>query len=550
MLSAVYMSFFFLDYLPPVFNPMIVHEKGFGFYVFLGIGFMLILFMIAILQYRSTYTLIYEESANRRIRLAEKLRKLPLAFFAEKNLTDLTSTIMEDCTELEHTFSHAVPQLFASAISLIVIAIGLLLFHWQLALALLWVVPIAVIALFLSKKIQRRQFRQTLQVKLAMSEVIQEGLETIQEIKAYHLQDSYLDHLNKRADKYEQSLIRTELIAGGLVKSAESFLKLGLPSVMIIGTSLFLSGQVDFIVFLMFLIIGSRIYNPISEVFNNMAALFYLDTRIQRMKDMELLPVQSGRTDFHPENYTISFDHVGFSYEEGKEVLRALSFQANQGEITALVGPSGGGKSTVAKLAARFWDIDSGTITLGNQNIREVSPETLLEHFAVVFQDVVLFNSSVMDNIRIGRRNATDQEVMYAAKIAQCDGFVQKLPQGYETLLGENGAALSGGERQRISIARALLKDAPIILLDEATASLDVENETKIQSAISELVRDKTVLIIAHRMRTIANADKIVVLNEGKIQEMGSPEELKRRDGWFSQMMKLQSETSCSSIVT
>jgi len=544
MLSAVYVYLFFSDYLPTILNPSVAVLRSPGFYLITGISFMVILFLIAVLQYRSTYTVIYEESASRRIHLAEKLRKLPLAFFGEKNLTDLTSTIMEDCTELEHTFSHAVPQLFASLISLTIIAIGLFFYQWQLALALFWVVPISGLAIMISKKMQRQGFEKVLKVKLAMSEAIQEGIETIQEIKAYHQESSYLEDLRKKADAFEQNLVRVEIITGGLLKSAESFLKLGLASVIIVGANLLAIGQVDFFVYLMFLIVASRIYNPISEVFNNMAALFYLDVRIQRTKDIDLLPVQSGRTQFQPDGYTITFDHVGFSYEEGKQVLHDLSFTANQGEITALVGPSGGGKSTTAKLSARFWDADTGKIFLGSQDIGAISPETLLESFAVVFQDVVLFNSTVMDNIRIGKRDATDEEVVHAAKIAQCDNFVRKLPNGYQTVLGENGETLSGGERQRISIARALLKDAPIILLDEATASLDVENETKIQSALSELVREKTVLIIAHRMRTIANADKIVVLEQGRIREMGSPEELKEENGWFAQMLYRQSEAS------
>ncbi len=542
MLSAFYVYLFFSDYLPPIVNPSTADVRSPGFYLVTGISFMGILFLIAILQYRSTFTVVYDESANRRIHLAEKLRKLPLAFFGEKNLTDLTSTIMEDCTELEHTFSHAVPQLFASVISLTLIGIGLFFYQWQLALALFWVVPISGMAILTSKKIQRRGFDKVLTMKLAMSGAIQEGLETIQEIKAYHQQASYLEDLSKKADAYEQNLVRVEIITGGLVKSAESFLKLGLASVIIVGASLLVNGQVDFFVYLMFLIIATRIYNPISEVFNNMAALNYLDVRIQRTKDIDRLPVQSGQTLFQPDGYTITFDHVGFSYQKGKQVLHDLSFTANQGEITALVGPSGGGKSTTAKLAARFWDVDTGKIFLGSQDISDISPETLLESFAIVFQDVVLFHSTVMDNIRIGKRDATDEEVIRAAKIAQCDLFVRRLPNGYQTVLGENGETLSGGERQRISIARALLKDAPIILLDEATASLDVENETKIQSALSELVREKTVLIIAHRMRTIANADKIVVLEQGRIKEMGSPEELKRKNGWFAQMLYRQSE--------
>jgi ATP-binding cassette subfamily B protein IrtB len=542
MLPAVFIFLFLDDYLRPVLDPSATVTSGFWYYVLLGIGFMLLMYIATIFQYRSTYTTIYDESANRRISLAEKLRKLPLAFFGEKNLSDLTSTIMDDCTDLEHTFSHAVPQLFASVISITLIAVGLFFYNWQLSLALFWVVPVAAGILIISKKLLHQKNQVTYQTKRDVSEQIQEGLDTIQEIKSYNQEESYLDELNKKVDRYEGQLARGELLTGGLVNSAQSLLKLGLASVILVGAGLLASGSIELFKYLIFLMIAASIYNPVSEVFNNLAALFYLDIRINRMNEMEALPVQQGKTDFSPESYDIVFDQVDFSYEEGKQVLQNVSFTAKQGEITALVGPSGGGKSTSAKLAARFWDIDLGRILLGGQDISETEPETLLKHFSVVFQDVVLFNTTVMDNIRIGKRDATDKEVMHVAKLAQCDEFVSKMPNGYHTIIGENGETLSGGERQRISIARALLKDAPIVLLDEATASLDVENETKIQAGISELVRNKTVLIIAHRMRTVANADKIVVLENGKVAENGSPEELKKQDGIFAKMVKRQME--------
>ncbi|MGV8092654.1 MAG: ABC transporter ATP-binding protein [Mangrovibacterium sp.] len=540
MLPAVFIFLFLEDYLRPVLDPSATVTNGFWYYVLLGIGFMLLMYIVAIFQYRSTYTTVYDESANRRISLAEKLRKLPLAFFGEKNLSDLTSTIMDDCTDLEHTFSHAVPQLFASVISILLIATGLFFYNWQLSLALFWVVPVAAGILIISKKLLHQKNQVTYQTKRDVSEQIQEGLDTIQEIKSYNREESYLVELNKKVDRYENQLVRGELLTGGLVNSAQSLLKLGLASVIIVGAGLLASGSIELFKYLIFLMIAASIYNPVSEVFNNLAALFYLDIRINRMNEMAALPVQQGKTDFSPESYDILFDEVDFSYEEGKQVLQNVSFTAKQGEITALVGPSGGGKSTSAKLAARFWDIDSGKILLGGQDISEIEPETLLKNYSVVFQDVVLFNTSVMDNIRIGKRDATDEEVMRVAKLAQCDEFVSKMPDGYHTIIGENGETLSGGERQRISIARALLKDAPIVLLDEATASLDVENETKIQAGISELVRNKTVLIIAHRMRTVANADKIVVLENGKMAESGSPDELKMKSGVFAKMVKRQ----------
>ncbi len=541
MLPAVFVFFFLEDYLRPVLNAGDSVLHGVFYYILLGVAFMVLMYVFAVWQYRSTYTTVYEESANRRISLAEKLRKLPLAFFGEKNLSDLTATIMDDCTDLEHTFSHAVPQLFASIISIVLITIGMAFYNWQLTLALFWVVPVALAVILLVKRSMLKSNESNYLNKRAVSEQIQEGLDTVQEIKSYNQEEDYLGKLDERIDTYEKVLTRNELMLGILVNGSQSILKLGLASVIIVGAGLLATGRVDFFTYLIFMVIGSRIYAPINEVMNNLAALFYLDVRIGRMNEMEALPVQQGTADFCPEGYDIEFRHVGFSYEEGKRVLQDVSFTARQGEITALVGPSGSGKSTAAKLAARFWDIQSGVITLGGQDISLVEPETLLKNFSIVFQDVVLFNASIMDNIRIGRRDATDEEVMRVARLARCDEFVAKMPQGYRTVIGENGETLSGGERQRISIARALLKDAPIVLLDEATASLDVENETRIQAGISELVRNKTVLIIAHRMRTIANADKIVVLENGSVTETGTPRELQERNGLFARMMKRQS---------
>jgi ATP-binding cassette subfamily B protein len=540
MLPAVYVFLFLGDYLRALINHVETVHQGVWYYTGMGVLFMLVTWVIARLQYRSTFTTIYEESANRRISLAEKLRKLPLAFFGEKNLSDLTSTIMSDNTELEHTFSHAVPQLFASIVSILLIAAGLFFYHWQLSLALFWVVPAAAAVILLSKKWQRKNNKLIYDNKRNVSEHIQEGLDTIQEIKSYSNEKKYLDELDEKLDDYEKILTRGELITGVLVNGAQGLLKLGLASVIIVGARLLSTGSLDLFTYFMFLIVASRIYGPVNEVFNNLAALFYLDIRINRMNEMEALPIQKGKTEFNPEHFDIVFDKVNFSYETGKQVMEDVSFKARQGEITALVGPSGGGKSTSAKLAARFWDVDSGKILLGNQKINRIEPETLLQNYSVVFQDVVLFNTTIMDNIRIGRRNATDEEVLRVAKLAQCDEFVSKMTDGYQTVIGENGETLSGGERQRISIARALLKDAPIVLLDEATASLDVENETKIQAGISRLIKNKTVLLIAHRMRTVANADKIVVLENGKVVESGRSDELKVKNGLFAKMVERQ----------
>ncbi|MFV0323125.1 MAG: ABC transporter ATP-binding protein [Bacteroides xylanisolvens] len=540
MLPAVFVFLFLEEYLRPVFQPSASVTHGILYYSLLGIVFMIIMYIFTVLQYRSTYTTVYDESANRRISLAEKLRKLPLAFFGEKNLSDLTATIMDDCTDLEHTFSHAVPQLFASIISILLITVGMAFYNWQLTIALFWVVPLAAAILLFSKKAIRKSNESNYLNKRMVTEHIQEGLDTIQEIKSYNQERDYLDNLDASVDTYEKVLTRNELVLGILVNGSQSVLKLGLASVIIVGANLLASGTIDLFTYLIFMVIGSRVYAPVGEVMNNIAALFYLDVRISRMNEMEALPVQHGTTDFTPKGYDIEFQQVDFAYEQGKQILNNLSFTARQGEKTALVGPSGSGKSTAARLAARFWDIQSGKITLGGQDISRIDPETLLTNYSVVFQEVVLFNASIMDNIRIGKRDATDEEVRRVARLAQCDEFVSKMPQGYQTIIGENGETLSGGERQRISIARALLKDAPIVLLDEATASLDVENETKIQAGISELVRNKTVLIIAHRMRTVANADKIVVLDNGSVAEMGTPEELKKKNGIFARMVNRQ----------
>lgn len=540
MLPAVFVFLFLDDYLRPILIPDSSPVHGLLYYSLLALFFILVMYVVSVFQYRSTYISVYEESANRRISLAEKLRKLPLAFFGEKNLSDLTATIMDDCTDLEHTFSHAVPQLFASLISIVLIAVGMAFYNWQLTLALFWVVPVALLVILLSKKKMRKDNRMNYLNKRSVSEQIQEGLETIQEIKSYNRENDYLEKLNAKLDRYEKEMTRGELLIGVFVNGSQSILKLGLASVIIAGAQLLAVGRIDLFTYLIFMIIGSRIYTPIDEVLNNLAALSDLDVRINRMNEMEELPIQHGKTEFTPQDYDIVFDKVDFSYESGKQVLKNVSFSARQGEVTALVGPSGGGKSTAVKLAARFWDVQSGKITLGGEDISLVEPETLLKSYSVVFQDVVLFNASIMENIRIGKRDATDEEVIRAARQARCDEFVSKMPQGYQTVIGENGETLSGGERQRVSIARALLKDAPIVLLDEATASLDVENETKIQTAISELVRNKTVLIIAHRMRTVANADKIVVLDNGSVAETGSPEELGKRNGLFARMVDRQ----------
>lgn len=536
MLPATYLFFFLMEYLGE--NSSAKHS--FWFYVVLAGVLAGVMYFISRRQYDSTYTTVYTESANRRISIAEKLRRLPLAFFSERNLSDLTSTIMEDCTMLEHTFSHAVPQLFASSLSLIIIAVGVFFYNWQMAVALFWVVPLALIVLIIARHEFDKAYTHVYLIKRNVTEQIQEGLECVQEIKSYNGEQEYNRRFDGILKHYEKNLINHELIAGVIVNLSFTLLKLGMTTVIVYGAWLLSRGELSAFDYMVFLVVSAMVYNPVEDVCMHIAVLTFLDVRIKRMKEITAMPEQGGSADTQISNYDIVFNHVSFSYEKGKQVLHDVSFTARQGEVTALVGPSGGGKTTAAKLAARFWDIDSGEIMLGGKDISQIDPEKLLRNYAVVFQDVLLFNASITDNIRIGRRNATDEEIRHVARLARCDEFISRMPQGYDTIIGENGETLSGGERQRISIARALLKDSPVILLDEATASLDAENETLIQAGISELVRNKTVIIIAHRMRTVCNADKIVVLKNGSICEQGAPDELMKQDGEFARMLQLQ----------
>lgn len=539
MLPPTYLFLFLMEYLE-----VGTDQHTLWFYILLAVVLMGMMFFIARWQYDSTYTTIYNESAQRRISLAEKLRRLPLAFFGERNLSDLTSTIMEDCTSLEQIFSHAVPQLFASVLSMFIIAVSLFFYDWRLAVALFWVVPMALAALLLARHQLDKAFVHLYHVKRGVTEQVQEGLECVQEIKSYCGEKAYNQSFDKRLKDYEKELVNHELVAGVFVNLSAMILKLGMPTVIITGAWLLQRGEVSIFIYLAFLLVSAMVYNPIQDVCNNLAILAFLDVRINRMKEMEAMPEQEGSKEVKMDNYDIEFRNVSFAYETEKQVLHNVSFTAKQGEVTALVGPSGGGKSTTAKLAARFWDIDGGKILLGGNDIAHIDPETLLRNYAVVFQDVLLFNASISDNIRIGKRDATDEEVRRVAQLAQCDDFISRMPQGYDTVIGENGETLSGGERQRISIARALLKDAPVILLDEATASLDAENETKIQAGISELVQGKTVIIIAHRMRTVRNANHIVVLGGGTVIEQGTPEDLMAKGGEFARMVKLQQENN------
>lgn len=505
-------------------------------------GVLLILFSYRWV-YGATYYATYKESSVRRISLAEKLRKLPLSFFGKKDLSDLTTTIMADCTTLEQSFSHWVPEFFGAMISTVLVAICLFVFDWRMALAVLWVLPVSLAIVAFSGKVQNYFTRKQTEAKLAVADGIQEALETMRDLKSNNAEGKYLDVLDKKIDKMEGRMIKSELGAAMFVVPASMILKLGMGTVALVGGILLAEGTLTVLSFFMFLLVASRLYDPLASSLQNLAAIISTRIPIERMNSIENYPVQPGTDELKTKDYDIVFENVSFSYNTGEQVLNNVSFTAKQGEVTALIGPSGGGKSTAAKLAARFWDADSGKITIGGQDVRNVDPEKLLSAYSIVFQDVTLFNNTVMENIRIGRQGATDAEVLAAAKEAQCDEFVEKLPEGYQTMIGENGSMLSGGERQRISIARALLKDSPVILLDEATASLDAENETQIQKAISRLVKGKTVLIIAHRMRTVEGADKLVLLQEGKVAEQGTPQELFAKGGLYTKMCKLQQQS-------
>lgn len=513
-------------------------------YTVIGIVILAVVFIFHYCQYTATYLGTYDESARRRIGLAEKLRTLPLTFFHQRDLADLTSTIMGDCANFEHAFSHTVPQFFGAVISTGIVCIGLLIFNWQMGLALLWVAPISFAIVILSRKWQEKLSKKHMNARLELAEGIQECLETVQDIKACNQEEDYLRKLDAKMDAAEKAQISSEMTTASLLTTGQMFLRLGLATVIVVGNSLVVSGDTSLFTYILFLIAASRLYDPLSGAMSNMAELFSVQLQVNRLKEIEEYPEETGEKNIHTNGYDITFDHVQFSYEKGKPVLRDVSFTAKQGQVTALVGPSGGGKSTVAKLAAKFYPLDGGRILLGGTDIAPLNSTMLMKNFSIVFQDVVLFNNTIMENIRVGKKDATDEEVIAAAKAAQCDEFISKLSDGYQTVIGENGSTLSGGECQRLSIARALLKDAPVILLDEATASLDVDNETEIQNAISRLVKGKTVLIIAHRMRTVEAADNIVVLSDGIVAENGTHEELMKENGLYHRLVDLQTASA------
>ncbi|WP_026497948.1 ABC transporter ATP-binding protein [Butyrivibrio sp. WCD2001] len=499
-------------------------------------------------QYRATYGLVYGEVKSVRISLAERMRKLPLGYFGKRDLADLTETIMGDVNRLEHVWSHCLGYLYGSYISTAIVAVMLFSFDWRLSIACLWGVPVAFILLFGSRKINKRNSEITKQAGIQVSDGIQETLENIREIRATNQEEKFLKVLNDKIDNHEKTMLSGELSCGIFVNAASVIMRLGVATTILTGTKLILEGQVDFMVLFMFLLVITRIYAPFDQALALIAEMLMSQISASRLMEIHDTKTAEGADSFSPKGHDIVFENVGFAYDD-EQVLRGVSFTAREGEVTALVGPSGSGKSTCARLAARLWDIPEGTIRVGGANIAAVDPEVLLTDYSMVFQDVVLFDDTVMENIRLGKHGASDEEVRAAAKAANCDEFVEKLPQGYDTPIGENGAKLSGGERQRISIARALLKNAPIVLLDEATASLDVENETKVQGALSRLLAGKTVLVIAHRMRTVEAADKIVVLADGKVAEEGNPADLmKKENGIFKRMAQLQSDSAGWSI--
>lgn len=519
---------------------------GYNLWLYVGIGILILalIFIMHYLQYTVTYMGTYQESERRRITLAEKLRTMPLCFFQEHDLSDLTGTIMGDCAGFEHAFSHTVPQFWGSLISTAIVCVALLIYDWRMGLALLWVAPVAFAIVLLSRKLQSGLGKKHIDAKLAMADGIQECLETVQDIKACNQEEQYLKKLDAKLEASEKTRISSEMVTASLVTTGQMFLRLGLATVIVVGNALMMNGQTTLFSYILFLIAASRLYDPLSGAMTNMAELFSVDLSVERLKKIQDYKEEEKQTAYRTNGYDIVFDHVSFAYEPGKPVLKDVTFTAKQGQVTALVGPSGGGKSTVANLAAGFYDVNGGKITLGGTDIAPIDSVSMMKDFSVVFQNVVLFNNTVMENIRVGRKNATDTEVIAAAKAAHCHDFIEKLPDGYQTVIGENGSTLSGGECQRLSIARALLKDAPVILLDEATASLDVDNETEIQEAISRLIKGKTVLVIAHRMRTVENADKIVVLADGVVAESGTHAELMQKNGLYARLVNLQTASA------
>ena len=506
-------------------------------YIVIILVMLLVMFFVARWDYVRLYDNVYNESANSRIDIANRLKKLPLSYFGKRDVSDLSATMMSDLNLYEQIFSHSVPHIYATSISTVIISVMILAYNWQLGLAALWVIPVSLLLFSLSKKKQRNDVNAYVKTSRDVLDDLQEQIDQIQEIKSYNLEERTLNEFYHKMDGNTRNKVKMELSAGIATALAGMLMKLGIVSVAIVGANMLIAGQINILVYIAYLILTASIYVPIEGILSFMAMIVTLDGVVARIKEIKTMPIQEGKQEMNPRDYSIDFKDVVFGYED-YTVINGVSFTAKQGEVTALIGASGSGKTTLTKLAARFWDIQQGKILLGGEDISQIDPETLLKNYAIVFQDVVLFNASIKDNIRIGKKGATDEEVTRVAKIARCDEFIDRMPDGIDTVIGENGERLSGGERQRISIARALLKDAPIILMDEATASLDVENESLIQEALSELIKEKTVIVIAHRMRTIRGADKIVLLHQGKIEAMGTDAELRVQSATYRKMLE------------
>lgn len=541
-MSIGVLYYFCVDFMIPLLNQQDIDLPIFT-YIIECLVVAILIYVAHYIQYNMTFYNTYKESARLRVSMAEHLRKIPLSFFGQRDISDLTTTILGDVTYMEQALSHFIPEFVGSIASTIILSLSMFIFDFQMALAAIWCVPVSFLLIVLAKS-RLTTINQVFHHKqLHRAQMIQEGLESMRDLKANQFADQYLKEIDKSIDNVEKQQIKNELTTAIFVVGAQLILKLGIVSVVLIGTTLLIHENISFSTFLLFLIVASRLYDPLNGTLQNLAAIISCQPRINRLNEMSHYPIQTGHDQFQPSHYDIVFDHVSFGYNQN-DIIKDVSFTAKQGEITALIGESGGGKSTCAKLAARFWDVSQGQITVGGINIQGIEPETLLSKYAIVFQDVVLFNANIIDNIRLGKKEASDEEVLRAARLAYCDEFVQKLPEGYQTIIGENGAKLSGGERQRISIARAILKDAPIVLLDEATASLDVESETFVQQALSQLIKNKTVIVIAHRMRTVANAHHIVVLKDGHVIEEGKPQDLIQKESHYKHMVELQSSSN------
>ena len=536
MFPPIIAFIFLFQYLSSIEGIKADYELSFVNYIVVILVMGLIIFFVASWDYTRLYTNVYSESANSRIDIANRLKKLPLSYFGKRDLSDLAETMMNDITLYEEIFSHAVPQLYATIISTTVISVMILCYNFKLGIATLWVIPVSIILFLISKKKNKKGSDEWVKSSRAVYDDFQEKVDQIQEIKAYNLEEKSLKEFDEKLAVNKKNKLKLEFLGGISLALSNILLKLGIVTVAVTGAGMLIAGEINILIYIAFLMLTASIYLPIEGILTFMTMLTTLESVVGRIKEIKTMPVQEGKTEMKVKSYDIEFKNVHFGYDD-YSVINGVSFTAKQGETTALIGPSGSGKTTLTKLAARFWDIDSGQILLGGEDISKVDPETLLKNFSIVFQDVTLFNASIKDNIRVGKKNATDEEILKAAKVARCDEFIKRMPEGIDTIIGENGERLSGGERQRLSIARAILKDAPVVLLDEATASLDVENESLIQEALSELIKEKTVIIIAHRMRTIRSVDKIVLLNEGKIEAMGNDKELYEKSKMYRNMV-------------